>query len=320
MSKKKSPEEYRKTAGFRFFRWLSGSKDPFIGTVELHPQEEYKEDVKAYEERILEHERLHEKIYDVQTNKELVLFSKLYPISAILLCLIIIASLMFAVSYLPPVGSDTNPSNNEVVKRYIESGMEETGVVNTVTGMILKYRGFDTFGETCVLFIAASSVMILLMVSEEKLKESELQARHSLEPKDDIILQMVARILVPILFIFGFYVMVNGHLSPGGGFSGGAIIGSGLILYSSAFGTEKIRNFFNEKVYKSIKVTSLLLYGTVMIYYFYTGANGLPTIFSNGTPGNILSAGMIFYINIFVGSEVACTMYSFYALFKRGGL
>ena len=53
---------------------------------------------------------------------------------------------------------------------------------------------------------------------------------------------------------------------------------------------------------------------------FLTGANGLPCLVPLGEPGKILSGGITLPINIFVGSEVACTMYAFYALFRRGGL
>lgn len=316
MSKLRDRNEYEKTSSFRFWQWLSGEKDPYVGQVEMKVQKEYVESPTLVKEREIDHIRLHNKIYDIDHNKEIKFFQVFYRISAVVLCAVIMVALVLCVSYLPPTGNPANPSVNEVAKRYVEQGMAETGVVNTVTGMILNYRGFDTFGETCVLFIASSCVMILLMVSEEKLKHLP----KTLEPKNDKILQYVARIIVPVLMIFGFYVIVNGHLSPGGGFSGGAIIGSGLILYSGAFGTEKIRRFFNEKVYKCIKITALILYGCTMSYYFYTGANGIPSIFPLGTPGNIFSAGMILYINLFVGSEVACTVYSFYALFRRGGL
>ena len=316
MSKLRSQNEYEKTGSFRFWQWLSGEKDPYIGNVEMQVQEEFHELPIAVKKREIDHIKLHDKIYDIDHNKEIKFFQIVYRISAVVLCAVIMIALVICASYLPEAGNPNNPTVNEVAERYVEQGTAETGVINTVTGMILNYRGFDTFGETCVLFIASSCVMILLMVSEEKLKHLP----KNLEPKDDKILQYVARIIVPVLMIFGFYVIVNGHLSPGGGFSGGAIIGSGLILYSGAFGAEKIRKFFNEKVYKCIKITALILYGCVMTYYFYTGANGIPNIFPLGTPGNIISAGMIFYINLFVGSEVACTVYSFYALFKRGGL
>ncbi len=316
MSKLRSQNEYEKTSSFRFWQWLSGEKDPYIDNVEMKVQGEFHELPIQVKKREIDHIKLHNKIYDIDHNKEIKFFRGAYRVSAVVLCSVIMVALVLCASYLPKAGSPDNPNVNEVAERYVEQGTAETGVINTVTGMILNYRGFDTFGETCVLFIASSCVMILLMVSEEKLKNLP----KNLEPKDDKILQNVARIIVPVLMIFGFYVIVNGHLSPGGGFSGGAIIGSGLILYSSAFGAEKIRKFFNEKVYKSIKITALILYGCIMTYYFYTGANGIPNIFPLGTPGNILSAGMIFFINLFVGSEVACTVYSFYALFKRGGL
>lgn len=316
MSKLRSQEDYEKTGSFRFWQWLSGEKDPYIDNVEMKVKQEYQELPILAKKREIDHIKLHNKIYDIGHNKEIKFFQVFYKISAVVLCAVIMAALVLCASYLPEAGNPNNPNVNEVAERYVEQGTAETGVINTVTGMILNYRGFDTFGETCVLFIASSCVMILLMVSEEKLKHLP----KTLEPKDDMILQYVAKIIVPILMIFGFYVIVNGHLSPGGGFSGGAIIGSGLILYSGAFGAEKIRRFFNEKVYKCIKITALILYGCIMMYYFYTGANGIPNVFPLGTPGNIISAGMIFYINLFVGSEVACTVYSFYALFKRGGL
>ena len=51
MSRLKSKEEYEKTRAFRFFRWLSGVKDPYVGEMEMHPQEEYK----IEETTILEH-------------------------------------------------------------------------------------------------------------------------------------------------------------------------------------------------------------------------------------------------------------------------
>ncbi len=317
MSKLRSQKEYEKTAAFHFWKWLEGRKDPYLDRLEMQEQQEFKESKVAAVERMIDHEKLHDRIYDLSKNKEIKIFRIFYKVCAIILCLVIIAALILCASYLPKVGSADKPTNNETMQRYVEKGMEETGVVNTVTGMILNYRGFDTFGETCVLFIASSCVMILLMMSEEKLRVNEAP---DFEPKDDLILQTIAKFLVPILMIFGFYVIVNGHLSPGGGFSGGAIIGSGLILYSSAFGEKKIRKFFNEHVYKCIKVTALILYGCIMTYHFYTGANGIENLIPMGTVGNIISAGMIFYINLFVGSEVACTIYSFYALFKRGGL
>ena len=120
--------------------------------------------------------------------------------------------------------------------------------------------------------------------------------------------------------LFGIYILVNGHLSPGGGFSGGAIMGAGLILHVNAFGYKKTQRFFNEKTYKRVTVGALSFYCIAKSYSFFTGANHIPSGIPLGTPGAIISSGLILPLNICVGLVVACTMYAFYTLFKKGGM
>jgi len=226
--------------------------------------------------------------------------------------------LLLAVSYLPPVGSSENPSSNEVAAKYIEDGLQDTGAVNIVTGMILDYRAFDTLGESHVLFIATCTVLILLRSDKKKDKRQEDAEQHY-EPRDDSILQKITFLLFPIIVIFGIYVVLNGHISPGGGFSGGAIIGAGLILYANAFGFEKLNRFFTEKTYKCISFVSLAFYCLAKSYSFFTGANHLESGIPLGEAGAILSSGLILPLNICVGMVVACTMYAFYTLFRKEG-
>ena len=123
---------------------------------------------------------------------------------------------------------------------------------------------------------------------------------------------------MPIIILFGIYVILNGHISPGGGFSGGAIIGAGLILHVSAFGFAKTEKFFTEKTYKIICFVALTFYCLAKSYSFFTGANHLESHIPLGTPGAILSSGLILPLNICVGLVVACTMYTFYAMFRKG--
>ncbi len=260
---------------------------------------------------------------------------RFYYVIAMIMCLMIIGMLILNVAYMPPFGSEDAPANNEVSERYLEKGGEETGVVNTVTGMILQYRAFDTFGETNVLFIGACTVIILLLHregEEDKRRHHEESVsdngdasewtRVTYSPeydrKGDVILQTIAKLVVPMIFLFGLYILLNGHLSPGGGFSGGAVLGAGLILYNQAFGFRRTERFFDEKIYDIIKVGSLCLYAMIIAYYLFTGANGIPSIVPLGTLGAILSSGLILPINLLVGLEVACTMYAFYALFRKG--
>lgn len=320
MSRKKTPEAYQKTFSFRFFRWIRGEKDPYLGKLEMRPQEEYHVSEEAILRREKEHDAILDKVYDTEHNKGLWLFHSLYEITSVLFCLFLIALLLITVSYLPATGADERPSNNEVAARYIEDGVEETGAVNIVAGMILTYRAFDTFGETNVLFIATCCVMILLMIEDEALKKQETHNDRRFEPKNDPILQGSARVLCPIIFICGFYIMLNGHLGPGGGFSGGAVTGAGMVLYVSAFGFKKTQRFFDEHIYKIAKISALLTYGLIGTYFYITGANGIENHIPLGIPGHILSGGIILPINVSVGIEVACTIYAFYALFRRGGL
>lgn len=319
MSRKKSSEEYSRTAASKFFTWLSGEHDAYNDVM---PEKEYVKinNPVGVATILSDSKNAIDKAYDLKHNKSFRRFSRVYRIIATVFIALLAWVMLFMVANLPAAGTVDRPTNNEVAKVYIERGIEDTGAVNFVTGMILNYRAFDTFGETCVLFVATTAVMVLLMKKEEEIRENKSLNDRLYEPKNDPILKVIATILVPLLFLFGIYIILNGHLSPGGGFSGGAILGSGMILYVSAFGFDKMQKFFNEETYVAVKVTALVTYCIVISYYLVMGANDLNNHISLGTPGMIFSAGIILWLNIFVGVEVACTMYAFYALFRRGGL
>ena len=311
----------------RFARWFYGEDDTLIDKVEMKPQKERTPPERQVRRLMQEHERLHEHIYE-DDNRKLWLFDKIYRIASVLFCLTFISILLVTVSWLPPSGSANNPGSNEVSARYIEKGLQETGAVNIVTGMILDYRAFDTLGESSVLFTAAMVVLLLLRLDADSQTFSPLarvirEQPHSdtfYEPHHDTILQHAAKVLVPVVLLLGVYVVLNGHLSPGGGFSGGAILGAALMIYVTAFGFEAIRRFFTYRTYQRVVLCALLTYAVSKCYSFYTGANGLHSVIPLGTPGAILSSGLILVLNICVGFIVTCTMYAFYAVFRKGEL
>lgn len=319
MSKKVPEEKYQKTFSYRFRQWLDGTKDPFLDSVEMKSQEDIQEDEETALKREEEKRQLVQKTYDLEHNAEIRIFRKIYKVFSVLFCLFLVTMLLVAVSYLPTFGKADNPVNNEVAVRYIENGLQETGAVNIVTGMILDYRAFDTLGESHVLFVATCTVLILLRVDKKDKKDLYETDDRNYEPKNDVILQTVARILVPPIFIFGIYVILAGHLGPGGGFSGGAVIGAGLILYLNAFGFAKTEKFFTAKTYRIMSFGALACYSIAKSYSFYTGANHIESIIPLGTPGAILSSGLILLLNICVGIVVAGTMYTFYCMFRKGG-
>lgn len=275
-----------------------------------------------------EEARIEAAMHDWTEKKALPFARAMYNLLCVGICVTMIALLLYTVTALPAFGDPNHPINNEVSARYIENGLQETGAVNIVTGMILDYRAFDTLGESSVLFTAAMVVLFLLRKDKDSARYSQLAQTMDLnphsdtyyEPKNDIILQKTATILVPIVLLLGVYVVLNGHLSPGGGFSGGAIMGAGLILYVTAFGFAKMRRFFTYKTYQRVVLVALLTYALSKCYSFYTGANHIESVIPLGTPGAILSSGLILVLNICVGFIVACTMYCFYAVFRKGEL
>lgn len=319
MSRKVPEERYRKTFSYKFRCWLEGTKDPFLGQVEMEPREPFVESEEARERREEDRALLESKVYDLEHNFEMRVFRRFYRVFSVLFCIFLVAMLLVAVSDLPAFGHEENPANNEVAQRYIEKGLEETGAVNIVTGMILDYRAFDTLGESHVLFIATCTVLILLRRDGRKEQARDEDNDRLYEPKNDVILQTVARILVPPIFLFGIYIILAGHLGPGGGFSGGAVIGAGLILYLNAFGFARTERFFTARTYRRMSFCALACYSIAKSYSFYTGANHIDSIIPLGTPGAILSSGLILVLNICVGVVVAGTMYTFYAMFRKGG-
>lgn len=236
-------------------------------------------------------------------------FGKLYRRLGVVLGCILVGILILVTVNLPQTGIVDAPSNNEVYEKYVGEGLADTGAVNLVSGMILDYRAFDTLGESAVLFTAACAVIILLIGKNTS---------DPTAPSGDVVLRTATKILFPFIELLGIYIILNGHISPGGGFSGGAVMGAGFILFTNVFGVEMTGRFFNRRIFTFITSGALLSYAALKCYSFYTGANHIESHIPKGIPGAIISAGFILPLNIFVGLIVCCTMLAFYLLFTNG--
>ncbi|MBR6542615.1 MAG: hypothetical protein IKT73_05355, partial [Anaerotignum sp.] len=93
--------------------------------------------------------------------------STLYRVLCVAITVCFIVVMLGVVMDLPMFGDPGSITNNEVAARYLEKGIEETGAINFVAGMILDYRAFDTFGESNVLFMAVIGVLMLLQRDEK---------------------------------------------------------------------------------------------------------------------------------------------------------
>lgn len=308
----------------RFLTWLYGDQDVMDEILDSFNKpdmthSELKKITRAAEEEYDNRPEVLETI-----GRERAAFRKMYLAVAFISCIALTLVLLYTISLLPRYGAE-NPQTIEVVSRYVEDGLEETGAVNIVSGMILDYRAFDTLGESHVLFTALVCVMILLRI-DNKNQRSDYEDYYTVRTdsyfdlSSDPVLRLVCAVIIPCILLYGIYILLNGQNSPGGGFSGGAVLGAGMILFSAAFGFDKADQFFTLKVSNIITFVSLAFYSFAKGYVFFMGANGLENHIPKGTPGAIFSGGMILPLDIAVGCVVGCTMFGFYSLFRRGSI
>lgn len=175
----------------------------------------------------------------------------------------------------------------------IEHGIQETGATNIVTSVVVNYRGFDTLGEVTVLFLAAIGLSAVLY------RDKEIERKKG--RKSSLILFTGCRFLFPLILLFGAYIFIHGHLTPGGGFQGGAIIASGFLL--TILGCWRWgginRNRF--KVTESLSGLAFVVIGLLgLLYGGYFLLNYLP----KGIPNELFSAGIIPVIYIAIGFKV----------------
>jgi multicomponent Na+:H+ antiporter subunit B len=125
-----------------------------------------------------------------------------------------------------------------------------------------------------------------------------------------IIVKKVTQIMCGIIFIYGIYIVIHGHLTPGGGFAGGTIIAGAFILLIISFGSEFLA------LKKEETGSSILESGAILIFLAVASAGlllgGFGLFFVNFLPrgiiGRLISAGTIPIFNIAVGIEVAAAL------------
>ncbi len=182
----------------------------------------------------------------------------------------------------------------EIGDYYIENAREDTGATNVVTSVVVGYRAFDTLGEVTVLFVAALGLSAVLATAGGK------RGRSGVEPAS-LILTAGNIFLFPLILLFGAYIFTHGHLTPGGGFQGGAVIASAFLLVYLSSPGKKISergSSVTESVSGLVFIAIGLLGLTVGTHYFL--ANFLP----KGALNTLFSAGIIPVIYCAIGFKV----------------
>jgi len=178
---------------------------------------------------------------------------------------------------------------------FAKNGAKEVGAANLVTAVVVTYRGFDTLGEVTILFLSASIIGFMLKLTGGNRKKRERISKTS------ELLETGSKILFPLILIFGIYVFMNGHLTPGGGFQGGAIIASAVVLL--ILGNPNLE--VNHKVIGIIESVSGISYVIIGLIGIIIAGGFLDNrILQLGEFGTLFSAGAIPIIYIFLGLKV----------------
>lgn len=206
------------------------------------------------------------------------------------------------------IGYVERTSPSELARRYIEAVPADLGAPNVVTGILITYRGFDTLGEVAVLFMVAASVGLLLSGERRggAAGATTVTARTTQTTRrpSELVVNG-AEVVLPVIFLFGAYVIVNGHLSAGGGFQGGAVVASGVALLVLARPSAVLHHGF-------LSVTESL----AGVFYVVLGICGLvfaggfldSHILPRGEFGAFVSAGAIPVISALLGIKVGAEL------------
>jgi multicomponent Na+:H+ antiporter subunit B len=212
---------------------------------------------------------------------------------AILLLIIVALGISLSLAEIPFGSPET-----KVGKHYIDEGIKETGAVNIVTSVVVNYRGFDTLGEVTVLFIAAIGLGAVLTTSVKG-------ETRKIQPAS-LVLYTGCRLLLPLILIFGSFIFLHGHLTPGGGFQGGAIIASGFLLIYLGCRERRISRAASNLA-ESLGGLVFVIIGLLgLVFGGYFLLNFLP----KGTANALLSAGIIPIIYIAIGFKVGSELAS----------
>jgi len=169
------------------------------------------------------------------------------------------AALIYGTLDAPSLGDPGAPVHQHVAPRYIQQGPAEVGMPNMVTAVLASYRGYDTFGETFVIFTAGIAVLMLLGIREGP----ESVPGHTTVGAQQIILRVVVKLLIPLILLYGLYVQFHGDFGAGGGFQAGVIFATAFVLYDLAFGEGDTQRVVPASWLPRLGALGVLVYGGV---------------------------------------------------------
>ena len=126
--------------------------------------------------------------------------------------------------------------------------------------------------------------------------------------RQQVILRVVTKILIPFILLFGFYVIMHGEISPGGGFQGGVILASAFILYALIFGVRAGRQVLSRAGSDALTSIGVMIYAGVGVVTMLLGGAFLDYGALNAADKPAGQALGITLVEIGVGVTVAAVM------------
>ncbi|ABI72130.1 DUF4040 domain-containing protein [Shewanella frigidimarina] len=181
--------------------------------------------------------------------------------------------IIYATFDKPRLGDPDAPVHQHLAPWYLEKTPEYIDIPNVVTAILGSFRGYDTLGEVFVVFAACIGVLFILGVSPSRKNQPVIKKSSGL--RHHLIPQVVGRLLIPFIVLFGLYVQFHGEYGPGGGFQAGAIIATGIILYALLEGESEALRAIPRGVLLGMVIGGALLYGGVGVACMLMGGTFL---------------------------------------------
>jgi multicomponent Na+:H+ antiporter subunit B len=216
------------------------------------------------------------------------------------------ALLFWSVVDLPSFGNYRGPYG-DVLNRV---AVPERHTTNVVGATVFDYRGVDTLGEEFILFASVIGVVLLLRTAEREAGEGT----DSDSIRSDA-LRLVGVLAAGAVTLVGLWLVAFGYITPGGGFQGGIVIASGVLLVYLASSYRSWRRMTSERLFDPIGSTGAGGYVVVGLAALIAGTPFLHNLLGPGQSGTLFSGGSIAFLNWASALEVAAANVVLYAEF-----
>ncbi|HEX8947597.1 MAG TPA: MnhB domain-containing protein [Dissulfurispiraceae bacterium] len=227
------------------------------------------------------------------------------------------ALLLAAMAGLPPFGNYQGPYGDVINDR----ALPQRHTPQSVAAVTFDYRGFDTMAEEFIFFAAVAGVLLLMRPQkgeEDRPPQDEAADRRS-PPSSDAV-RAAGTGLFPFTLLLGIYIILHGHLTPGGGFQGGVVSASAFFFIYLSGEYSDLERFTPPATLDILEAAGASAFVLVGIAGLLFGAAFMENVFPLGEAGELFSAGALPLLNIAVGLEVSAGFLLVLSAFLRQAL